>query len=177
MAILFLAHVFRPWTDARDSGNRVVTLDHSPEYKRSFVLNPLNISDLKTHAKGSTFKFFDVPTDRRERWSDIICDKTVAEIEAILDTAPHTNSITLPIHKNNRIENETVDTTILWDHIAYCDRYNLDPENHSWIIYRKGAFKRVEVLCNLAIEDVISRVRSGSTTTTFSSVSDYFHQL
>jgi hypothetical protein len=175
--ILFLAQISRPWVDSRDSGNRVVTLDHSPQYKREFVLNPHNISDLKTHTKGSTFKFFDVFADRRERWSDIICNKTVAEIKTIMDTAPITNAITLPIHRNNRIENETVDTTIQWSQIAYCDRYNLDPEHHCWIIYAKGGFKRVEVLCNLAIEDVVDKVRSGNTTSTFSSVSDYFHQL
>jgi hypothetical protein len=175
--ILFQCFLFKPWVDARDSGNRVTTLDHATSYKREFVLNPHNISDLKSHAKGSTFKFFDMFSDRRERWSDVICNKTVAQIEAIMDTAPHTNAITLPIHKNNRIENETVDTTIQWSQIAYVDRYNLDPEHHVWVVYAKGSFKRVEVLCNLALEDIVDLVRGGTTTTTFSSVSDYFHQL
>jgi len=177
MAILFLAHVFRPWTDSRDSGNRVVTLDHSPEYKRSFVLNPLKISDLLPHAKGSTFKFSDNFGDRRERYSTIICDKTVAQITAILDTAPFSNAITLPICPNNNHEKTPVDTVIQWSQICYADRYNPDPENFCWVIFNKGSFKRVEVLCNLAIEDVVDLVRSGSTTTTFSSVSDYFFEL
>jgi hypothetical protein len=177
MAVLFLAHVYKSWVDQRDSGNRVTTLDHSPQYKRSFVLNPLKISDLLTHTKGSTFKFSDNFGDRRERYSNIICDKTVAEIKAILDTAPFSNAITLPIHPNNNPEKTPVNTTIQWAQICYADRYNPDPENHCWVIYNLGSFKRVEVLCNLAIEDVVDLVRYGSTSSTFSSVSDYFHQL
>lgn len=169
--ILFLTHVYKPW------GFRVNTLDHSPEYKRSFVLNPHNITDLKSHAKGSTFKYFDMAGSSRERGSDIICDKTVAQIEAIMDSVPHTNAITLPIHQNNRIENSTVDTTILWSQIAFADRYNLDKENHCWVTYTKGAFRNVQVLVNLALEDVVDLIRYGSTSSTFSSVSDYFHQL
>jgi hypothetical protein len=175
MAILFLTHVFKPWTDERDSGNRVTTLDHATSYKRAFVLNPLKISDLLSHTKGSTFKFSDNFGDRRERYSTIICDKTVAQIEAIIDTAPHTNAITLPIHPNNNPEKTAIDTTILWENICYADRYNPDPENHCWVIYNLGSFKRVEVLVNLAIEDIRDLVSSGTTSTTFSSVTDFFH--
>ena len=80
----------------------------------------------------------------------------------------------MPIHPNNRIENTPVDTTIQWATIAYADRYNPDPENHCWVIYDRGSFKRVEVLVNLAIEDVVDLVRTGTTSTTYSTVEDYF---
>lgn len=174
MAILFLAQVYRKWNDARDSGSRVSLLDHDPatNLHREFVLNPLKISDLISHTLGSTFKFSDNFGDRRERWSQIICNKTVAQIETILDTAPFSNAITLPIHPNNNPEKTPVNTTIQWAQICYADRYNPDPENHCWVIYNKGSFKRVEVLCKLAIEDVVDLIRSGSTTTTFSTVID-----
>jgi hypothetical protein len=172
--ILFLAQVYKPWVDQRDSSNRVTTLDHEPEYKREFVLNPHCISDLKVHTKGSTFKFSDNFGDRREKYSIIICNKTKAQIEAIMDTVPFSNAITLPIHKNNNPEKETVDTTIQWAQIAYVDRYNPDPENHCWVVYTRGSFKRIEVLCNLSIEDVVDLVRSGTTTTTASTVPDFF---
>ena len=172
--ILFQTFVYKNWEDERDSSNRVAYVDHPPTNKRDFILNPHNISDLKAHDLGSTFHYSDVFADRREKWSRIICDKTVAEIEAIMDTVPYTNAITLPIYINNNPDNLTVDTTIQWSLIAYVDRYNPDPTHKCWVVYAKGAFKRVEVLCNLAMEDVLDLVRSGTTTTTFSTDPDLF---
>jgi hypothetical protein len=174
MPVLFGTHVYLPWVDARDSSKRVARLDHSPEYKRFFVLNPLFITDLKTHAKGSTFKYSDNFGDRRERWSTVICDHSVAQITTHMDEAAHTNAITLPIHPNNNPEKTAVDTTIQWRTIAYVDRYNPDPENHCWVIYDKGSFRRVEVLCNLALEDIPDLIKTGTTSTTFSTVPDFF---
>jgi hypothetical protein len=172
--ILFLTKVFRPWVDERDSGNRVSKLDYSTEGHRDFVLNPYFITDLLVHASGSTFKYSDNIGDRREKWSNVICDKTVAQIITIADTAAHTNAITLPIHKNNNPEKDTVDTTIAWATIAYAVRYNPDPEHHCWVVYDRGSFRRVEVLCHLALEDIVDLVRSGTTTSTFSTVPDFF---
>ena len=172
--ILFIAKVFQPWTDERDSSKRVTHLDRFPEYSRDFVLNPFFITDMKSHTKGSTFHYSDNPGDRREKWSTIICNKTVALIEAIMDTAAANNWITLPIHPNNNPEKTAVNTTINWSTIAYADRYNPDPENHCWVIYDKGSFKRVEVLCNLALEDIVDLVRGNTTSATFSTVLDFF---
>jgi hypothetical protein len=176
MAVLFLCKVFRPWVDERDSSSRVALLDHSPatHLHRDYVINPLKMSDIITHDLGCTAKFSDNFGDRRERYSQIIIDKTVAEVEAYLDTAAHSNAITLPIHPSNNPEKTAVDTTILWSQICYVDRYNPDPENHVWVIYNKGSWKRVEVLCELALEDVPDLVRGGSTSTTFSTVQDFF---
>lgn len=173
MPILFKAHVYKPWVDSRDSGLRVTNLDHPTQYKRSFVLNPYFISDLKTHTKGSTFLYSDNIGDRRERPSTIICDLTVTQIKAIMATTANSNMITLPIYKNNNRNNATTDTTIPWAAIAYADRYNPNPENTCWVIYDRGSFKRVEVLVNLAIEDVVRLVLSGNTTATHSTVADY----
>jgi hypothetical protein len=177
MAVLFVGKVYRPWVDERDSSNRVGKQSWYPDLVRDFVLNPLKFSDIITHAKGSTFKFSDNFGDRRERYSQIICNKTVTQIKAYLNTTPYSNAITLPIHPNNNPLKTAVNTTILWSQICYADRYNPDPENHCWVIYNKGSFKRVEVLCNLAIEDVVDLVRSGTTSSTWSSVTDFFHGL
>ena len=173
MAVLFLTEISK-WTEWRNSSNRITSLDHPPNHKRTFVLNPHFISDLVAHTGGSTFKYSENFGDRREGSSTIICDKTVSEIIAYFDTAPDSNAITLPIHPNNRIENTPVDTTIQWSTIAYVDRYNPDPENHCWVIYDRGSFKRVEALVDLALEDVVGLVRTGTTSTTYSTVEDYF---
>ena len=174
MAVLFLAKVYKPWVDERDSGNRVTLLDRPVQYARDFVLNPHFIADLVTHTKGSTFAYSDNFGDRRERHSTIICNKTVSEITAYFDTTPDSNAITLPIYPNNNAEKIPVDTTIQWSTIAYADRYNPDPEKNCWVIYDRGSFKRVEVLVNLAIEDIVSLVKTGTTSTTYSTVEDYF---
>lgn len=173
MAVLFHALVYKPWVDSRDSGKRVTTLDHSTEYKREMILNPYFISELKTHAKGSTFSYSDNFGDRREGPSTIICDHTVAQIKAHADTAANSNFIKLPIYKNNNRLNATTDTTINWATIAYADRYNPNPENTCWVIYDRGSFKRVEVLVALAIEDIVRLVASGNTTATFSTTFDF----
>jgi len=178
--VLFLCKVFENWTDQRDSSNRVSQADVHGEGHRDVVLNPYFITDLQTHALGSTFKYSDNIGDRRERWSRIICNKTVAEIVAYVDTTPHTNAITLPIYPHSNPWGfpkwplrTTVDTTIGWATIAYVIRYNPDPQHKCWVIYDKGSFKRVEVLCNLAIEDVPDLIRGGGTTsTTFSTVDE-----
>ena len=179
MPVLFKTKVYAPWTDQRDSSNRVAQADRPTEYSRDFVLNPYFITDLKSYTRGgteiSTFHYSDNIGDRREKWSTVVCDLNVTQIKAIGDTTAHTNSITLPIHKNNNPEKDTVDTTINWATIAYADRYNPDPENHCWVIYDKGSFKRVEVLCNLALEDLPGLVSgAGTTSTTFSTVEDFF---
>jgi hypothetical protein len=173
MAILFEAKVYS-WVDQRDSSVRVTTHDKKTHGFRTFILNPYFITDLKVHALGSTFHYSDNFGDRREKWSVIVCNKTVAQIEAYLDTTPFSNAITLPIHKSNNPEKETVDTTIQWSTISFVDRYNPNPEGHVWVIYDKGSFKRVEVLTHLALEDVLDKIRYGSTSTTFSTVPDFF---
>ena len=104
----------------------------------------------------------------------------MAEIIAYADTAAHTNAITLPIYPHNDPWGtpyfplrDTVDTTIPWCTISYVQRYNPDPQHKVWVVYDKGSFKRVEVLCDLALEDVPDLVRgAGTTSTTFSTVDD-----
>ena len=173
--VLFDCQVYLPWVDKRDSSNRVTTLDHTPQYKREFLLNPHFITNLISHTKGSTFAYSDNIGDRRESPSQIICNKTVAQITTYADTTPATYAVTLPIYPNNNPDKTPVDTTILWETISYVDRYNPDPEHKCWVIYDKGSFKRVEVLCNLALEDVRDKTIGGKTTSsTFSSVETAF---
>jgi hypothetical protein len=180
MSVLFITKVYL-WEDQRDSKNRVSPLDISKHGFREFVLNPYFITDLKTNALGSEFLYSDNIGDRRERWSRIVCDKTVAQIITYSDTAPASTAITLPIYPFNNPWGtpkfplrDTVDTTIGWASIAYVERYNPDPAHKCWVVYDKGSFKRVEVLTNLALEDVPDLVRGGSTSTTFSTVETAF---
>jgi hypothetical protein len=167
--ILFKTKIYS-WVDERDSSNRVgkvsINRPASGTLYRSFILNPYLMSDIKTATQGSTFQYSDNFGDRREKPSTIICDKTVAQLKAYADTTANSNTVKLPIYKNNNRNNATTDTTILWSNIVYCDRYNPNPENTCWVVYTSGSFKRKEVLVALAIEDVSRLVASGNTTRT-----------
>ena len=172
MAVLFHTQVYS-WSDSRDSGRRITNLDHAPTYHREFIINPYFISELKTHTKGSTFKYSENIGDRREGTSTIVCDHTVAAIKAHADTTANSNFIKLPIYINNNRLNSTVDTTINWATISYADRYNPNPENTCWVVYNRGSYKRVEVLVALAIEDIVKLTVGGNTTATFSTTFDF----
>ena len=170
--ILFISKVYKPWTDSRDSSKRVTSLDNA---SREYVLNPHFMTDITTNATyGSNLKYSDNFLDRREGLSSMIIDKTPAQIVTYANTAANSNTIALQICPNNNPDKTAVSTTIQWANIVYADRYNPNPGNFCWVVFLEGAFKRKEVLCNQAIEDIMRLVRSGNTTTTFTSVHNFF---
>lgn len=111
------------------------------------------------------FKFFDNYLDRRESWSVIKANTSVAAIQAADDTPFFSNMITLPIHRNNDPDKATVDTTIPVSALAYADKYNRDDE-HIWVIFYNAAFKRREVLTHLTLEQLEDIAETGTTSTT-----------
>ena len=163
--MLFLALV-TSWRDQRDSSNRVAPLDGA---YREFILNTNRISDLidlTTVADGPKcrFNYSDNPADRREGLSVVECLLQPSQIIAYMDTAPASQAVTLGIHKFNNIDKEEIDTTIgVWS-IAYVDRYNPSPDTHVWVVYYKGAFKRMEVLCGHGLQEFIDIIETGTTT-------------
>jgi hypothetical protein len=171
--VLFDCFIYRPWVDERHSGNLVAIKDHhGANSKREFLINPHFITDLVSHTLGSTFKYSENFGDRREKWSQVICNKTPAQIITFMNTTPHSNAITLPIFPSNNPSKTAVNTTIQWATISIVDRYNPNPDDHCWVTYTKGSFKRVQVLVHLALEDVLDLVRTGNTSSTFSSIPD-----
>jgi hypothetical protein len=164
--MLFLGLVTE-WRDQRDSSNRVAPLDGA---YREFILNTNRISDIIDESTlaipKSRFNYSDNPADRREGLSMVRVLLSPAQLITLFDTSPFSQAITLRIHKHNNPAKDTVDTTIgVWS-IAYVDRYNPDPDHHVWVIYYKGSFKRMEVLCNHGLEEFIDIIQSGSTSST-----------
>jgi hypothetical protein len=169
--ILFIAKVYS-WNESRDSGKRKTNLDGA---SREFLLNPHFMTGITTNATyGSNLKYSENFLDRREGLSSLIINKTPAQIVAYANTAAYSNTIVLPILPHNNPDKTAVNTTIQWANIVLANRYNPNPGNFCWVTYLEGAFRRKEVLVKLAIEDVMSRVRGGSTTTTFTSVHNFF---
>jgi hypothetical protein len=166
------------WIDNRDSKKRVHLRDTWDTGMREFVINPNRISDLKVHydangiADGSQFLFSDNHRDRRESNSFIICNQTVAEIEAAHNTPYFSKFTTLPFFHKNNPNRVPVDTTLDVEDIAYFDRYNPDPLNYVWLVYNRKAFKRVEQLVNYNLEQVPDVLLTGTTSTTTTTPAD-----
>jgi hypothetical protein len=157
---LFLVRIYK-WQDVRDSSNRISGMEK--DTGRQFILNTNRISDLKACTVvanpliHSSFYYSDNPANPREGLSYLEVDHTVAEIAVHFNDVPASQAITLSIvpynspYKGNPVFpfRTPVDTTIgIWS-IAYVDRYNPLPNDYVWVAYYKGAFKRMEVLCNL----------------------------
>lgn len=162
---MFILTEVTNWSDKRDSAYRVAPIDGA---HRDFVLNINRFSDIivdPNDVNKSQFKFFDNYRDRRESWSYIKSNTSVAEIIATHDIPLHSNMITLNIHRWNNPLKETVATTLPLECIAYLDKYNQD-DIHCWLVYYNAAFKRREVLADITLDTFIDIVETGTTSTT-----------
>jgi hypothetical protein len=169
--IPFIAKVYS-WNESRNAGNRKTNLDGA---SRDYLLNPHFMTDITTNATyGSNLKYSENFLDRREGLSSLIINKTPAQIITYANTVATSNTITLKIHPHNNPDKTAVSTVIQWANIVLADRYNPNPGNHCWVVYLEGAFKRKEVLVNNSIEDIMGLVRGNATTSTFTSVHNFF---
>lgn len=171
---LFLATVWK-WQDLRDSSNRISAKESATG--RLFILNTNRITDIKdlstlTESRCS-FLYADNPSDRRESVSYLEVAYSQAQMETIIDSTPHSQALTLPFQPKREPWGSPVfplrtpvDTTIgIWA-VTYFTEYNPDPDNYCWLCYYKGAFKRIEVLVNYSLDDIIDIVETGTTTST-----------
>jgi len=169
--MLLLTDIYT-WQDRRDSSSKIPTLDKNKVGYRTFLINPNRISDMKDLSNiavtRSSFLFSENHRDRRENNSYIVCGHSPAQIEAVHNTAFASQFITLPFYPKNNPNKTAVDTTIDVDDIAYFDAYNPDPDNYCWLIYDRKAFRRVEQLVGLSLEQVEDIAETGTTTTTSS---------
>jgi hypothetical protein len=158
------------WRDNRDSSNRVAALDENQVGYRYYLINPNRISDMidlsTLQVAKSRFLFSDNHRDRRENNSLIECLLSPTQIQTLHDTDYASKFVTLPFFPKNDPTKTPVDTTIDVEDIAYFDAYNPDPTNYVWLVYNRKAFKRVEQLVNLNIDQAEDQVNDGSTTTT-----------
>ena len=138
---------------------------------RDFLVNPNRMVDIKDRstlalARASCL-FFDNHRDRREGSSYMELNSSPTQIRTAYDTAFFSKFITLPFCPKNDPTKTPVNTTLDVDDIAYVDRYN-DPDypDFVWIVYCRKAFRRVEQLVALNLEQVEDIAETGSTTTT-----------
>lgn len=174
MSYIFPALVLK-WQDLRDSSNRISARESATG--RVFLLNTNRITDVKDIGNNQcSFLYADNPSDRRESVSYLEVDLSVAEVEAYIDSTPHSQALTLPFVPKHEPWGSPhfplrtpVDTTIgIWS-VTYFTAYNPDPDNYCWLCYYKGAFKRIEVLVNYSIDDITDIVETGTTTSTTTS--------
>lgn len=158
------------WQDRRDSSSKIPTSDRNQVGYRTFLINPNRISDLKDLSTlavaKSSFLFSENHRDRRENNSYVECLSSPAQIEAAHNTDFASNFITLPFYPKNDPNRTPVDTMLDVDDIAYFDAYNPDPDNYCWVIYNRKAFRRVEQLVGINLEQAEDILETGTTTTT-----------
>jgi hypothetical protein len=171
--MLLLTRIYE-WTDNRDSKKRFHKRDNWSLGYREFLINPNRIVDMvddstlviaKCH-----FKFSDNHRDRREATSFIRCYSSSAQVETAHNLAYFSKFITLPFYPKNDPHRTPVNTTIDVEDIAYFDRYN-DPNhpNCVWLVYNVKAFKRIEQLVGLSLEQAEDVAETGTTSTTTTS--------
>ena len=168
---MFVSINITKWVDQRDSTKRSHKRDIAMVGYRTFLINPNRIVDLiDTSALAVTsshFRFSDNHRDRRENTSYIVCGSSAAQIETAHNTAFFSKFITLPFCPKNDPTKTTVDTTLDVEDIAYFDAYN-DPDypNFCWCVYNRKAFKRIEQLVALSLEEAEDIAETGTTSTT-----------
>lgn len=150
---MFILSTITKWESHRDSKMRVGAMDRSSG--RQFVINPNRIVDLKARGTGSKFLFFDNHLDSREGASYVEALETVTELREAYDDDLASKFIDLPVYRNNNINRATDIVRIEADTFAYADTNNANPDISSWVVYIKNGFKRVEVLVNLTLNDII----------------------
>lgn len=167
---MFLMSNVTLWSDERDSCGRIPTVDKNKVGYRTFLLNPNRMTDIKDLSTPQIPKasclFSDNHRDRREQNSFMQLLSSPTEIETAMNTAFASQFITLPFYPRNNPAKTPIDTMIDVDDIAYFDAYNPDPDNYCWVIYNKKAFRRVEQLVGLNINQAEDIAETGTTTTT-----------
>jgi len=167
------------WVDNRDSSVRVDAHDDNQVGYHRYLLNPNRIVDMKDLSTlvipKASFLFSDNHRDRREGNSYIECLNSPAQITTAHDTDFASLFITLPFCPKNNPLKTTVDTTLDVGDIAYAYAYRapaeleakgVDEDEFCWIVYNAKAFKRIEQLVKLNIDQLEDVAETGTTTTT-----------
>lgn len=171
---MFFLSLIEDWKDQRDSSYRVAPLDLRKANGRWYLINPNRCNEIivdPNNANKSQFKLFDNFKDRREGWSYVKADISVAEITAADDTPFHSNMITLDIYRKNDPTKATVATTMPVECIAWFKEYNPLP-GYVWMCYVNGAFRRKEVLVGGTLQEIEDKLETGTTSTTSSTTTE-----
>lgn len=149
---MFYLATITKWESLRDSKGKVTAMDGSGG--RSFIINCNRLVDIEAKGSGSKFLFYDNHLDKREGGAYVEATDTVAELRVGYDSSVALKFIPLPIHRNNN-PNRATDTIRVEDEMfAYADAYNADNDK-SWVVYLKEGFKRVMVLVDLSLAELI----------------------
>ena len=124
---------------------------------REFVVNPSKITELWQKGTGSKFYLADYYLSRRDAPSYVECDESVQTIKDAYDVVS-SETITLPVYKNNNILSTPANVTIPTNALVYATRYNRSPLNTSWVLVEEGAFstKAEKALVALSVEDIVT---------------------
>ena len=151
---MYLTASVTKWQSLKDSCRRIAPIDKGT---REFILNPSKMSEITALTNGSRLYLSDRYKDRRESSNLLEITETPAQIIAAMDVAM-SETITLPVYRNNDPTKSTYNITIPSDALIFADRYNQSPLDVSWVAIEEAAFKIRDgiALVALSVEDILT---------------------
>ena len=132
----------------------------------SVILNTNRVGTFKVRASTKSDYYYSLNhLDRREKPGFIDATSSVATLTTAFDTALNSNVMVLKTYPNNDITETPVNKNIDYADFSYAYAYEADATK-SWVIYYSKAFKKIKVLVNNNLAQLIDLAATGTTTTT-----------
>jgi len=123
------------------------------------VLNTDMLGRVRSVDGASQFFYTDATFSRQRKPMPVYCDATLAAIQAAIDTALRTNTMTLTTFINNDITESTVSKFINYSQFIYAFGHKLNSD-YSWVTYHEN-FSITKVLVNDSLDDLITAATVG----------------
>lgn len=141
---------------------------HAPS-ATSVILNTNRVGTFKVRASSySDFYYSLNPVDRRDNPGFIEATSTVANLKTAFDTVLNSNVMVLKVYPLNDLTATPVNKNIDYADFAYAYAHETDWEK-SWVVYYAKGFKRIKVLVNNSLAELIDLAATGTTTSTTTS--------
>lgn len=130
------------------------------------ILNTNRVGTFKVRATSYSDYYYSLNLfDRREQPGFIEATLTVANLTTAFDTVLNSNVMVLKTYPNDDITETVVNKNIDYADFAYAYAYESDATK-SWVIYYAKGFKKIKVLVNNNLAQLIDLAATGTTTTT-----------
>lgn len=132
------------------------------------VLNTNRVGLFKVRATSySSFYYTINPSDRRSKPGFIDATSNVAALTSAFDSVLNSNVMTLRTHPEDDVDQTVVLKYIDYEDFAYAYAHESDSDK-SWVVYTTKSFKKIRVLVDNSLDELVDLAATGTTTTTTS---------
>lgn len=149
MAFLFPCEI--DYWDTKHPGRR------NQAIANTYLLNTNRMVEMVDTDTGVKFRYNNDPEDRRDSPDNIkLVDTTVATLRWWHDNGHPSKFVTLPVYPGTDLHENTVNTTLEWDDIAYIWQTDRDFDDEvCHMVYYPQAWERKEVMINRSLLAVL----------------------